>query len=91
MSEGPVEIATGRVWFAQLEETERPMSMAAEADKIDVEEVSEEEGHALFDQVSRRFLRMSGAEFLIKWDRGEFEGDDRPEVTHVAMLIPFGR
>jgi hypothetical protein len=67
------------------------MSMAAETDKIDVEEVSELEGRALFDRMARRFLRMPGAEFLVRWDRGEFDEDDRPEVTHVAMLIPFGR
>lgn len=67
------------------------MSTAGNADKIDVEEVSVQEGRALFDRIARRFLRLSGAEFLARWDRGEFEGDDRPEVTHVAMLIPFGR
>jgi hypothetical protein len=67
------------------------MSMSAELDKIDVEEVSEEQGRALFDRIARRFLGMSGVEFLARWDRGDFVGDDRPEVTHVAMLIPFGR
>ena len=67
------------------------MSRAAEADTIEVDEVSEEEGHALFERIAFRFLRLSGAEFLAKWDRGEFEGDDRPEVAHVAMLIPFVR
>lgn len=67
------------------------MSMAPEADEIDVEEVSVQEGHALFDRIARRFLGLSGLEFLARWDRGDFAEDDRPEVTHVAMLIPFGR
>ena len=67
------------------------MSIAPEADKVEVEEVTAEEGHALFDGIARRFLGLSGVDFLRKWDRGEFEGDDRPMVTYVAMLIPFGR
>lgn len=67
------------------------MSMAAEADRVGVDVVTEEQGHTLFDGVARRFLGVSGAEFLAKWDRGDYEEDDRPEVTHVVMLIPFGR
>ncbi len=56
-----------------------------------VEEVSVAEGRRLFDAAAQRFLRMSGPEFLRRWDAGDFNEDDRNEVTHIAMLIPFGR
>lgn len=50
------------------------------------------EGRAMLDAAARRHLRMSGDEFLRKWDAGEFADDpDRPEVLEVAMLIPFAR
>lgn len=60
-------------------------------DERPVEEVTREEGARLFDDVARRFLGMSGPDFLSRWDAGAFRGDDRNEVYHVAMLIPFGR
>jgi hypothetical protein len=56
-----------------------------------VEELSPEDGRRLFDDAARRFVGMSGPEFLRAWDQGAFSGDERNEVYHVAMLIPFGR
>jgi hypothetical protein len=67
------------------------MSMAARADQVEVEIVTEAEGRDLFNRAALDFLGVSGPDFLLKWDRGEYRWDDRPEVTHVAMLIPFGR
>lgn len=61
------------------------------AEERPVEEVTVEEGRRLFDEASQRFLGISGPEFLTCWDAGTFKGDDRNEVYHVAMLIPFGR
>jgi hypothetical protein len=57
----------------------------------EVRELSAEEGAALFDKTARKLLGVSGDEFLDRWDRGEFDGDDRTAVTKVAMLIPFAR
>lgn len=50
------------------------------------------EAHAILDRTARRYLRMSGAEFLRKWAAGEFpDPDSDPNVMEVAMLLPLGR
>jgi hypothetical protein len=59
--------------------------------RAEIEEVDRGEGLRLFDAAARRFLGISGDEFLRRWDAGDFDDDDRPEVTHVALLIPFAR
>ncbi|MGH3088111.1 MAG: hypothetical protein ACRDSJ_12425 [Rubrobacteraceae bacterium] len=61
-----------------------------------VRELSREEGRELFDRQARRYLDMTGEEFLKKWDSGEFgDPDDRrknpPGVMRLAMLLPFVR
>ena len=49
-------------------------------------------GRALFDRAVRRRLRMSSAEFLRKWDAGEFrDPDSDPGVMEVVMLLPLVR
>lgn len=65
------------------------MTTPAQLDEVELREASEAEGRELFDAAARRFLGMSGEEFLRRRDAGEFVEDDRPEVTLVAMLIPF--
>jgi hypothetical protein len=67
------------------------MSTAAPAERVDVDEVTPEDGRRLFDDLARSLLGLSREEFLQRWDRGEFARDDRPEVVHLATLIPFGR
>ena len=57
-------------------------------------EISYEEGWKLLDAEARRYLNMSGEEFVRKWDAGEIDFDD-PE-THNAvvglwMLLPMVR
>ena len=57
-----------------------------------IELLSDDEGKALLDEAARRYLGMSGVDFLMAWDSGRFKDDpDRPEVMRVAMLIPLGR
>jgi hypothetical protein len=57
-----------------------------------VKELTLEEGRSLLDKQARKYLNISGDEFIKKWDAGEFGDDpDRPEIMHVAMLIPFVR
>lgn len=52
--------------------------------------LSRKEGRKLLDKQARRYLRMSGEEFVRKWKAKEFDDPDRPEVMQVAFLIPFG-
>lgn len=47
---------------------------------------------AMLDRRARKYLGMSGDDFVRAWDAGELDGDpDRPEVMRVAMLVPLGR
>ena len=57
----------------------------------DVHEVTEAEGRAILDRAARRYLNMSGDEFLRAWKEGRFENGTctDPGVTYVSMLIPF--
>jgi hypothetical protein len=48
----------------------------------------------LFDQIARRYMGISGTEFLTRWDAGEFEGvdwDEVPGLAEVATALPFAR
>ena len=54
-------------------------------------EVSPEEGWQIFDTQARKYLGMSGEEFLRKWDANEIEDPDRSDVLAVAFLIPYFR
>ena len=48
------------------------------------------EGKSLLDQQARRYLKMSGEEFVRRWKAKKIKNPDRPEVMQVAFLIPFG-
>jgi hypothetical protein len=51
-----------------------------------------EEGRALLNEQARRYLGISGDEFVRKWDAGEFPDADRqPGVMRDAMLLPLVR
>src|SRR6478672_10897778 len=54
-------------------------------------ELSEDEGRALFERQARKYMGMSGDEFLRKWDACEIEDPDRSEVLTVVFLIPLVR
>lgn len=59
-------------------------------------EMSREEGREMIDRQARRYLDMSGEEFIRRWDAGEFgDPDDRsenpPAVMRLGMLLPFVR
>lgn len=54
-----------------------------------IRELTREQGEDLLDREARRYLNMSGQEFLRAWNAGEFEDLDRPEIIRVAMLVPF--
>jgi hypothetical protein len=58
---------------------------------VEVVEATPEEGRAMLDRAAREVLSISGEEFLVRWDAGDYEGSDDPAITRVAMLIPFAR
>ena len=51
------------------------------------------EGRKLFNAAAQHYVRMSGDEFLRRWDAGEYDAPecDRSDIVRVAMLIPFAR
>ena len=53
--------------------------------------LSKDEGEKLLDRQARRYLRMTGKEFVRKWKTKKIKDPDRPEVMRVAFLLPFGR
>lgn len=57
----------------------------------EVRELTREEGHTLFDENVRQLLGISSAEFLVRWDRGDYASVDDPDVASIAMLMPFAR
>jgi hypothetical protein len=70
------------------------MSVKADAGRGGIVELSEAEAARIFDKIAQENLHMSGAEFLRRWDAGEYEGKDWdavPGLAEVAMLISFAR
>jgi len=56
------------------------------------DELTLEEGRALLDARSRRYLGISGQEFLQRWDAGHYDDNpDREELRPVVGVIPFVR
>ncbi|BCO35512.1 hypothetical protein BMW24_022935 [Mycobacterium heckeshornense] len=56
--------------------------------------VDSRESADLFDRIARKYMGISGAEFLARWDAGEFEGmswDEIPGLAEVATALPFAR
>jgi hypothetical protein len=51
--------------------------------------LSDEEARALFDRQARKYLGMSGEEFLRKWDAGEFDDPDQTNIVRVVLMIPL--
>ena len=58
-----------------------------EDDSIEI--MTREEGLALIDRQARKFLGMSGEEFLRRYRAGEIEDPHRLDVARVAILLPL--
>jgi hypothetical protein len=57
-------------------------------------EIDQSNAWSLFDAAARRYLSMSGEEFLKAWDEGKFNDPDPDAhrgVMDVAILIPMVR
>jgi hypothetical protein len=66
--------------------------MATKVDTdIEVRELDREAGQELLDEQARKYLGISGVEFLRRWEAGEVDADDDPDVMRVAMLAGFAR
>ncbi len=46
-------------------------------------------GQQLLDDKARQYLGISGEEFRTRWEAGEIDADDEPDVMRVAMLLPL--
>jgi hypothetical protein len=53
--------------------------------------MSRDEARATFDAAARRYLQMSGAEFVQKWNTGFFEGkrEMASKIDAVSILLPL--
>lgn len=61
---------------------------------VDVVELDEPAAREAFDTLVKTQLGMSGAEFLVAYDAGEFDEAteaDHPGLTDVVMALPFAR
>ena len=73
------------------------MAGTAQRTQSSVQWLSDEAARAAFDAEARRVLGISGAEFLRRYDAGEFAG--HPDTSDEAdldfwglvMMIPIGR
>ena len=66
--------------------------MAAKAEtEIEVRELDQAAGSELLDEQARKYLGIDGTEFLRRWDAGEIDADEDPDVMRVAMLAGFAR
>jgi len=55
-----------------------------------VHEASREEARAILDRQARRYLQISGEEFIRRWKAGYWPHPDQvPGVMRVSMLLPF--
>ena len=53
---------------------------------VEVHEMSDQEAGEVFDGIARRELGISGAEFLRRWDAGEYEAIDRDELDGLSEV-----
>ena len=56
-----------------------------------IKKLTAPQARRLLNRQARRYLNISGAEFVRRWKAGEFQNQDRPEIMRVAMLLPLGR
>lgn len=55
-----------------------------------VEQFTDEEARQFFDRAVRRYLHMSGDEFIRRYDAGEYDEDpDRHLIMMMISLLPL--
>ncbi|KXP08855.1 hypothetical protein [Tsukamurella tyrosinosolvens] len=69
--------------------------MATTAQTVDgFDTLSDDEYDSLFDRIVRKNMGISAAEFLARWDRGDYQGRDWDSVSGLraaAMALPLVR
>ncbi len=55
-----------------------------------VKTLSRKAGKKLLNSQAKRYLGISGEDFVRRWNNKEFKDPEDPAVMKVAFLIPFG-
>jgi hypothetical protein len=55
----------------------------------DIRDVSADEAGEIFDRQARKYLGMTGEEFLRKWDAGEIHDPDQAHIVRQVLMIPL--
>jgi hypothetical protein len=63
--------------------------MATRTD-IEIHELTPEQGRQLLDDKARRYLGISGNEFRSRWEAGEIDADDEPDMMRARCSWPLG-
>lgn len=58
-------------------------------DDDSIQLMTREEGLRLLDRQARKYVGMSGEEFVARYNAGEIEDPCRLEVARVAILLPL--
>jgi hypothetical protein len=66
-----------------------PRSTDTNPEDDSLETMSREEGLLLLDRQARKFLGMSGEEFVRLYQEGKLDNPHRLEVARVAILLPL--
>ncbi len=59
-----------------------------DATASEVTELTPEGQADLLEREARRLLNVSAEEFARRWHAGEYQHNDDPKITQVAMLLP---
>jgi hypothetical protein len=63
------------------------VSRSRAANEVRVDEMSAQEAVEAFDTICQRELGMSGAEFLRRWDEGEYRDVDVDQVDGLPDVV----
>lgn len=62
--------------------------------ETEIVELASDASRAMFDEVARQEMSISGEEFLQRWNAGEWQGcdfDEVPGLVNVWMYLPFAQ
>lgn len=66
--------------------------MAVTEQNVQPHELSRDEGLAIIDRRARRYLGISGEEFVRRWEAGYYEDEpESPGLVRTMMTLPLAR